>query len=68
MKQQYIKSANVKKFCKSHGKRVSKVFLVFLDQYVEMKVLQAIKTHNGNKKTLDAALAGYILGGRIKLK
>ena len=64
MKQYYIKSANVKKFCKGHGKRVSKDFLEALDRYMEKKLLQAVAEHNGGKKTLDIALAGYILGNK----
>lgn len=64
MKQYYIKSANVKKFCKSHGKRVSKDFLEALDRHMEKKLLQALTEHNGGKKTLDIALAGYILGNK----
>lgn len=64
MKLQYIKPASVKKFVKSHGKRTSKEFLEALDRYLEAKVLVAIREHNGGKKTLDVALAGYILGNK----
>ena len=58
----YIKASAIRKFTKSHGKRVSAEFLSSLDRYLEAKVLIALKEHNGGKKTLDAALAGYILG------
>lgn len=61
-KTHHIKSSAVRKFAKSHGKRVSAEFLTALDRYVENKVLLAAKEHNGGKKTLDAALAGYIFG------
>lgn len=64
MKLNYIKPAAVRKFVKSHGKRTSKEFLEALDRYLEAKLLTATKEHNGGKKTLDAALAGYIFGNR----
>lgn len=46
------------------GKRVSKDFLEALNRYVHKKLIQAVQEHNGGKKTLDAALAGYILGNK----
>jgi hypothetical protein len=61
-KTNYVKSSTVRKFAKSHGKRVSSDFLVALDRYVEAKVLIAAKEHNGGKKTLDASVAAFILG------
>jgi hypothetical protein len=64
MKQYYIKTANVKKFCKSHGKQVSKDFLEALERHLEKKLLQAINEHNGGKVRMDIALAGYILGNK----
>lgn len=60
----YIKTSSIKKFAKSHGKRVSADFLASLDRWVENKVLLATKEHNGGKKTMDSALAGYILGNQ----
>jgi hypothetical protein len=63
-KTNYIKTSSVKKFAKSHGKRVSADFALALDRYIEKKVLQAIQEHNGGKKTLDIALASYILGNQ----
>lgn len=62
IKTTYIKASTARKFAKSHGKRVSQDFLAALDRYVENKIFIATKEHNGGKKTLDAALAGYILG------
>lgn len=64
MKPQYIKPAAVKKFIKAHGKRTGTDFLAAFDRYVEKKLLTAIAEHNGGKKTLDAALAGYIFGNK----
>jgi hypothetical protein len=60
----YIKTSSIKKFAKSHGKRVSADFLAALDRWVESKVLLATKEHNGGKKTMDASVAGYILGNQ----
>lgn len=60
----YIKTSSIKKFAKSHGKRVSADFLAALDRWVENKVLLATKEHNGGKKTMDSSLAGYILGNQ----
>jgi hypothetical protein len=64
MKLHYIKPAAVKKLVKAHGKRSSAEFLAALDRYLERKVMVALSEHNGGKKTLDAALAEYILGNR----
>ena len=64
MKLHYIKASSVKKEAKLiHGKRVSKEFLYALDLLVERKLREACKEHNGGKKTLDASLAAYIIGG-----
>jgi len=60
----YIKPSVVKKYVKSHGKRTSKEFLEAFDRYVEIKLQQACYEHNGGKKTLDSALAGYIFGNK----
>ena len=63
MKLKYINTAGVKKFCKQeYGKRVSKDFLAQLDYYLQNKLRTACLEHNGGKKTLDNALAGYVLG------
>lgn len=63
MKLKYINTAGVKKFCKQeYGKRVSKDFLAQLDYYLQNKLRSACSEHNGGKKTLDNALAGYVLG------
>jgi hypothetical protein len=60
----YIKASAVKKLANTHGKRAGKDFLEALDRLVERKVLEALTEHNGGKKTLDSALAGYILGNK----
>lgn len=48
---------------KSHGKRTSKEFLAALDRLIERKVKESVAEHNGGKKTLDASLAAYVIGG-----
>ena len=60
----YIKASVVKKLANSHGKRAGKDFLEALDRLVERKVLEALSEHNGGKKTLDAGIAGYVLGNK----
>lgn len=64
----YIKAKNIRDCVKGNGKRVSKEYLEALDRYVHAKILQSVKEHNGGKKTLDSAIAGYIFGikGGIK--
>lgn len=66
---QYIKASLIKKLAKSHGRRVSKQFLVALDGYVEKKILLACETHNGGKVTLDEGIAHHLfVGGFKKIK
>jgi hypothetical protein len=65
----YIKARNIRDKAKGFNKRVSKEFLESLDRYVHDKLLDCLEEHNGGKKTLDAALASYMLGnGRNKVK
>lgn len=54
----FFKGSVVRKLIKDHGRRVSPEFLQLLDRHIEAKVKKACDTHNGNKKTLDAAVAG----------
>jgi hypothetical protein len=63
-KTNYIKTATVRRFLKANGRRVSSEFLLFLDRHIETKLLLASKEHNGGKKTLDTAVAAYILGNK----
>ena len=63
MIQKYINVSAVKKFVKlQSGKRVSKDFLDALDRFVEHKLSNASREHNGGKKTLCSGVAGYHLG------
>jgi len=63
-KLQYIKASMIKKLAKQHGKRVGSDFLLALDGYVERKINDSCAEHNGGRKTLDSAIAGYFLGNR----
>lgn len=61
-KTQYIKPAALKRLAKQHGKRVGSDFIAALDGHIERKMGEAIAEHNGGRKTLDAAIFGYIFG------
>jgi hypothetical protein len=63
MSTKYIKPSKVKELVKSFGKRTSASFIQSLDRWLEDKVSQACLEHNGGRKTLDAGLAEYMLGG-----
>ena len=54
----FFKGSVVRKLIKESGRRVSPEFLQLLDRHIEAKVKKACDTHNGAKKTLDAAVAG----------
>ena len=62
MKLKYIKASAVREQAKRQGKRVSKDYLEALDRNIGKKVEQSLMEHNGGKKTLDLAVAGYVLG------
>lgn len=64
MTTQYIKPSAIRKAVKVGGKRTSTEFLEALDRYVERAIQRAIAEHNGGKKTIDASVAGYVLGNR----
>ena len=58
----YIVASKVKARAKEAGKRVGRDFLDRLNRHVEGVIEKALTTHNGNKKTLDATVADFILG------
>lgn len=58
----YIVVSNVKKLAHAHNKRVGQDFLARLNHFVERKLAAALEVHNGGRKTLDAAVADYVLG------
>ena len=65
----YIKAKTIRERASGHNKRVSKDFLEAFDRYVSEKLLDCLEEHNGGKKTLDAALASYMLGrGKARIK
>ena len=56
----YLKCSTVKALIRKNGKRPGRQFLMALDRFIERKVISACRVHNGGKKTLDAAVAGYV--------
>jgi hypothetical protein len=58
----YLVVSKVKQRAKDAGKRVGKDFLMRLDAFIDRKMVAALAEHNGGKKTLDGAMADYILG------
>jgi len=60
MKTQFIKASAVRQLAKDYGKRVSTGFIQVLDQNVKLDVYNSCQVHNGGKKTLDEAVAGYV--------
>lgn len=55
-----IKASLVRKLAKQEGRRISKQFLVLLDDYIRMKIQQACRVHNGGRITLNAEIAGLV--------
>lgn len=62
MKLTYIKASAIRQMAHAQGKRVSKEYLEALDRKVHKLILKSLDEHNGGKKTLDLAVAGYVLG------
>jgi hypothetical protein len=62
MKLKYIKASAIRETAKIQNKRVSKDYLEALDRKVGKLVQKSLEEHNGGKKTLDLAVAGYVLG------
>jgi hypothetical protein len=56
----FIKNSAIKKYLKERGRRVGKDFIHALDVFIQDKLDQAVKVHNGGKVTVDASIAGYI--------
>ena len=55
-----LNHAAIKKLAKQHNKRVSEEFFDCLELHIRKKIVKACKTWNGQKKTLDAVIAGWI--------
>jgi hypothetical protein len=64
----YIKASAIKKLANSHGKRAGKDFIEALDRMVGRKMMEALETHNGGKKTLDHSVAVWVLGNMLTKK
>lgn len=58
----YIVASKVKARAKESGKRVGKDFLDRVNKHVEDIIEKSVATHNGNKKTLDATVADFVIG------
>jgi ribosomal protein S17E len=56
----YINIKACKELIKSLDRRAGKEFLDVLNKDVERNIHNACEVHNGGKKTLDAAVAGYV--------
>lgn len=50
----------IKELAKENGKRVSADFFACLERFVEKKIVKACNIWNGQKKTLDASVAGFV--------
>jgi hypothetical protein len=50
----------IKELAKEHNKRVSEEFFDCLELHIRKKIVKACKTWNGQKKTLDAYIAGFV--------
>ena len=60
----YLVVSKVKSRAKDAGKRAGKDFLMRLDAFIDRKLEEALNTHNGGKRTLDGAVADYVLGAK----
>lgn len=56
----HIKPTAIKAIAKAAGRRVSSDFLAVLDAFVERKVKDAAKVHNGGRKTICPRCAGQV--------
>lgn len=60
MKTRFLRPSVVRKYLKEKGRRVSPSFLFALDAFIQKKLDEAVKVHNGGKVTLDAEVAGFV--------
>lgn len=60
MKTRFIRPSVVRKYLKEKERRVSPSFLYALDGFIQAKLDQAAKVHNGGKKTLDVEVAAFV--------
>ena len=60
MKYGYINVKAIKKLAATKEKRIGSDFLSVLNLFVACKVEAACHVHNGGKKTLDCAVAGFV--------
>lgn len=50
----------VRELAKQHGKRVGQDFFDCLERHVKNKIIKACGTWDGQKKTLNAHIAGWV--------
>lgn len=50
----------VRQIIREEGKQASPEFFDLLNHFVERKIREACKVHNGGRKRLDASVAGYV--------
>lgn len=55
-----IRTSIIRRIVKKGGKRSSAEFLDTLNEFVHRKLNEAIKCHNGKKKTLDVEVAAWV--------
>jgi hypothetical protein len=60
MKTKFVRPSVVRKYLKEKERRVSPSFLYALDAFIQSKLDQAAKVHNGGKKTLDSEVAAFV--------
>jgi hypothetical protein len=52
----------IKQIIKAGGKKAGSDFMQTLNDFVETKVSEAVASHNGGRKILDAGVAKLVLG------
>lgn len=62
MKTRFVRTSEVRKFVRDHGKRCSPEFISQLDAHIQTRLSRAVLTHNGSKKTLTAVMADFVFG------
>ena len=58
----YLVVSRVKAKAHEAQKRVGQDFLLRFNAFIDRKLDEALAVHNGHKKTLNGAVADYVLG------
>jgi hypothetical protein len=56
----YVNRAAVSKLIRENDRRAGEDFMIHLDEWLHRKIIQACKTRNGGKITLDVTMAGHV--------